>query len=269
MLKLYLIKSSPVLGKRIQAIPASSHPPNSSGAQTPLPVVQLSDYGAILSSLFTFIFPVSSILPSTLEETIELLSVAQKYEMVSVLADIRCYVALKDPPLICPENAFHSYSLSRKYGLRQEAAEAAKKITLTFSLDIETLEGRSDIPHGVYLYELWKYHQSVQGNLLLNVGNFRGSAGGGTLTGLSCVAVTQWGIPQWLDNYILSIAQTPSVFDPIEFQTTLACHVREAGVYQGQGCSLCTRIPRQTIHAFWTALTNFVNENIAKASVTH
>ena len=220
-----------------------NHSPNSSGGQTPLPVVQLSDYGAILSSLFTFIFPVSSILPSTLEETIELLSVAQKYEMVSVLADIRCYVALKDPPLICPENAFHSYSLSRKLGLRQEAAEAAKKITLTSSLDIETLEGRSDIPQGVYLDELWKYYQSVQGNLLSNVGNFRGSAAGGTLTGLSCVAMTQWGIPQWLDNYILSIAQTPSCFDPIEFQTTLACHVREAVVYQGNGCSSCTRIP--------------------------
>ena len=191
----------------------------------------------------------------------ELLSVAQKYEMVSVFSDIRCYVASKDPPLICPENAFHAYSLAQKHGLRQEAAEAAKKITLTFSLDIETLEGRSDIPQGDYLYELWKYHQSVKNNLLSNIDNFRGSAAGGILTGLSCVAKTQWGTPHWLDYYILSIAWTPSCFDPIEFQTSLACHVREAT------CSWCTRIPRQTVRAFWTALTNFVNENIAKASV--
>jgi len=260
VLKIYLIKSSPVLGKRIQAIPEPSYSTISSGAQPLLPIVQLSDSCAILSSLLTFIFPVSSILPPTLEEIMELLSVAQQYDMVSVLADIRCYVALKDPPLIWPENAFHAYSLAQKHGLRQEAAEAAKKITLTFSLDIETLEGRSDIPQGVYLYELWKYHQSVQNNLLSNVDNFRGSAAGGTLTGLHCVAKTHWGIPQWLDNYILSIAQTPSCFDPIEFQTTLACHV-------GNGCSSCTRIPRQTVRAFWTALTNFVNENIAKASV--
>jgi len=268
VLKLYLIKSSPVLGKRIQAIPEpSSCPTISSGAQTLLPIVQLSDYGAILSSLLTFIFPVSSVLPPTLEEITELLSVAQKYEMVSVLADIRCYVASKDPPLICSENAFQAYSLAQKHGLRQEAIEAAKKITLTFSLDIETLEGRSDIPQGVYLYELWKYHQSVQSNLLSNVDNFRGSAAGGTLTGLSCVTITQWRIPQWLDNYILSVARTPSCFDPIEFQTTLACHVREAVSYLGNGCSLCTRIPRQTVRAFWAALTNFVNENIAKASV--
>ena len=268
VLRLYVIKSSPVLDKLIRAIPESSQTPNSSGAQTPLPIVQLSGRGAILSNLLTFIFPVSSILPPTLEEIIELLSVAQKYKMVSVLTDIRCYVASKDPPLICPENAFHAYSLSRKHGLRREAAEAAKKITLSFSLDIETLEGRSDIPQGVYLYELWRYHRNVQGNLLSNVGNFRGSAAGGTLTGLSCVAMTQWGTPQWIDNYILSIAQTPSFFEPIEFQTTLACHVRGAVSCLGNGCSWCTRIPRQTVREFWAALTNFINENMAKASVT-
>jgi len=263
VLKLYIIKSSPVLGKRIQAIPKpSSRPAISSGAQTPLPIMQLSDHGAVLSSLLTFVFPVSSVLPPTLEEIVELLSVAQKYEMVSVLADIRCYTALKDPPLICSENAFQAYSLAQKHELRQEAVEAAKKITLTFSLDIETLEGRSDIPQGVYLYELWKYHQSVQSNLLSNVGIFRGSAASGTLTDLSCVAVTQWRIPQWLDNYILAVVQTPSCFDPIEFQTTLACHVRA-----GNGCSWCTRIPPQSVRAFWTALTNFVNENITKAGV--
>jgi hypothetical protein len=261
VLKIYLIKSSPVLGTRIQAIPEPSCSTISPGAQAPLPIVQLTDFCTILSSLLTFIFPVSSILPPTLEEIMELLSVAQKYEMVSVLADIRCYVASKDPPLISPENAFHAYSLAQKHGLRQEAAEAAKKITLTFSLDIETLEGRSDIPRGDYLYELWKYHQSVRNNLMSNIDNFRGSAASGTLTGLSCVPKTLWGTPGWLDNYIVSIAWTPSCFDPIEFQTTLACHVSQAK------CPWCTRIPHQTVRAFWTALTNFVNENIAKASV--
>jgi hypothetical protein len=267
VLKIYLIKSSPVLAERIQAIPEPSCSTISSGAQPPLPIVQLSDYGAILSSLLTFIFPVSSILPPTLQEIMELISVARKYEMVPVLADIRCYVALMSPPLIRPESAFHAYSLAQKHGLRQEAVEAAKKITLTFSLDTETLEGRSDIPQGAYLYELWKYQQSVQSNLLSNVQKFRRSAAGGTLTGLRCVVTTEWEIPQWLDNYIYSIAQTPSCFDPIIFQTTLACHVRGAATYLGNGCSLCTRIPHYTVRAFWTALTNFVNENVAKASV--
>ncbi len=259
VLKLYIIKSSPVLSERIQASSDPSRPANSSSNEPLLPVMQLSDYGAILLTLLTFIFPVPSVLPQTLEESMELLSVAQKYEMVSVLADIRCYIALKEPPLICQENAYHAYSLAQKHGLRQEAAKAAS-VTLKFNLNIENLEGMFDVPQGVYLHELWKYHQCVQSNLLSNIGNFSRAAAS-TFTGLSCVAVTQWGMPQWLDNYLLSIAQTPSCFDIMVFQTTLACHVRT------NGCSYCTRIPCRTMHTFWTALTNFVNENIAKASV--
>jgi len=268
VLKLYIIKCSPVLSKRIQTISDPLRPAISSSAETRLPVVQLSDCGAILSTLLTFIFPVPSVLPPTLDEVMELLSVAQKYEMVSVLADIRSSIALKNPPLIYPENALGAYSLAKKYGLRQEAAQAAR-ITLTFTLSIENLEGKPDLPRGIELHELWTYHQSVQSNLLSNVDNFRTTTAG-TLTGLQCLARTQWGpgIPLWIDNYILSIVRNPSYFDPVEFQTTLACHVREAtGARSGNGCASCTRIPRQTMRTFWTALTNFVNENIAKVSV--
>jgi hypothetical protein len=261
VLKLYIVKCSPVLSERIQAISISdpSRPAVLSDVGTPLPVVQLSDAGPTISYLLTFIFPVPPILPLTLEEILELLSVAQKYGMASVLAHIRLCVESKDPPLICPENAFLVFPLAQEFGLREEAAKAAK-ISLAFTLTIENLQGRSDIPQGVYLSELWKYHQNVRSNLLSSNGDFRGTAAGGTFTGLTCLSRTQWGSPQWLDDYIVSITQTPSCFDPLEFQTTLACHVRNTG------CSWCTQIPRQTMRTFWTALTNFVNENIAKAS---
>ena len=59
------------------------------------------------------------------------------------------------------------------------------------------------------------------------------------------------------------IAQTPSYFDIMEFQTTLACHV------SNDWCKQCLSVPRQAMHTFWTALTNFINENIAKASVVN
>jgi len=74
--------------------------------------VQLPDNGVILSTLLTFIFPVATVLLPTLEEIMQLLSVAQKYEMASVLSHIRNCAASKDPPFICPENAFHAYTLS-------------------------------------------------------------------------------------------------------------------------------------------------------------
>jgi len=261
VLKLYIIHSSPVLSKRIQDI---SCPAMSSGAKASLPVVQLPDNGDVLSTLLTFIFPVPPVLPSTLEKIMVLLSVAQTYDMVSVLVHIRGSIALREPPIICQENAFYAYSLARKHGLREEAAQAAK-ISLAFNLIIENLEARSDIPQGVYLHELWQYHQNVRNNLLSGVDNFRGSAAGGTITGLTCIVLTNWGTPNWLDSYIVSIARTPSCFNSVDFQTTLACHVGEVAQFPGNGCS-CTNIPGQTMHKFWTALTNFVNENIAKAS---
>src|SRR5579863_6958759 len=57
VLKLFIIKNSPVLGKQIQAISNPPQPAITTDTATPLPVLQLSDNGDILSSLLTFIFP--------------------------------------------------------------------------------------------------------------------------------------------------------------------------------------------------------------------
>src|ERR1700761_5804533 len=70
--KLYIMNCSPVLTKLIKT---STNPSDMA------PIVHLNENRAILSSLLTFIFPVSPTLPPTTEKTMELLSVAQKYEM--------------------------------------------------------------------------------------------------------------------------------------------------------------------------------------------
>ncbi|KAH9990637.1 hypothetical protein BJV74DRAFT_836933 [Russula compacta] len=247
--------------KQIQAI---FDPPDPTGFNTVntlvLPVLQMSDNGSILSSLLTFIFPVPPVLPPTFEEVMKLLSVAQKYEMESVLANIRGCIALQDPPFIHPKNAFRVYSLAQEYGLRQEAAKAAR-ITLPLTLTIEHLEEEDmlDVMPGAHLHELLKYHQSVQHNLLSKIDGFISSAASGTLIGLTCTC-TRSGIPGWLDDYIVSVAGAPSHFDVMELQIALAHHVKGSG-----GCASCANIPIKTIRTFWTALTDFINENIAKA----
>jgi hypothetical protein len=78
VLRLYIIKSSPVLKALMEA--TSSNPSVAafiSDAGTPLPVVEMSDRGVILSCLLIFIFPMLLTLPQTVEDTMELLSVAQ------------------------------------------------------------------------------------------------------------------------------------------------------------------------------------------------
>jgi hypothetical protein len=269
---LFVIKNSPVLDKQI---PVSSEPPQpafSADNQSLLPVVQLPDNGVILSSLLTFIFPVPMVLPPTLEETMQLLSVAQKYEMASVLSHIRNCIASKDPPLICPENAHHVYILAQKHGLRQEVAKAAR-LTLTFTLTIENLGDKHDVMPGAYLYELWNYHKNVKRNLKSHIKEFIGSCrADNTLLGQNCVSLSPRGVPRWLGDYLTSIAMAPSSFNPIEFHKTLAYHIFDGRTswmpLSRNPCESCSDIPNESLNTLWTALTNFVNGNIAKVNIT-
>jgi hypothetical protein len=266
--KLLIIKNSPVLDKLIQA---TSDPPTSSistDSGAPLPVVHISETGAILHSLLTFILPVSPELPETAEKSLNLLSVAQKYEMGHILARIRGSIALRNPPLICKSNALLIFSLALKYGLRQEVVQAAR-LTLKSTLTIENLEieGKLDIMPGDHLRELWEYHRRVQDFLVSSIPSFRGSGAYRELNGLTCFALAPSGIPKWIDDYIRFMAWTPSSFDLFEFQSALTRHIITFENYQ---CSSCKSLPGQTIEKVWAALTAFVHlsmEQVSKASL--
>jgi BTB/POZ domain len=225
VLRLYIVKSSPVLKGVVQAATSNpSHVAVIPDATVPLPVVKMSDKGTILSCLLTFIFPMSPTLPPTVEEIMELLSVAQKYEMSSVLTHIRGSISLLDPPFIRQENALHVHSLALQYGLRHEAARATR-ITIQFSLTIENLGDKLDGLTCASLRELQKYHQEVRNHLALDLGTFRTSGASVVLKDLHCLSITPSGIPSWLDDYIVDIINAPSSFDPIIFQMALVSHI--------------------------------------------
>jgi len=270
--KVFLVKSSPLLGGLIQD--ASDHSDAAPvGAMEALPVVQLSERGAILYHLLTFLLPVIPILPPTLEETMELLSVAQKYELNHALVHIRGSIALKDAPLVNKDNALHVYSLAQKYGLRREMVQAAR-ITLKSPLTIEDLQGKLDLMPMDHLYELWKYHQRVQANLAGNISGFRGS---GAYTTLKCRdGPFSFRTQTWIDDFLVSMVSNPSLFDLPEFQSALARHVcsnvvdSDGGIpIRKRGCSSCAYLPTQSTDKFWTALTTFVHANMEKVSLNH
>jgi hypothetical protein len=259
--KLYIINSSPELRNLIlNALYLS----DAAHAGRSLPALQLSDTGAILYSLLTFIFPVSIVLPPTTEEIMQLLSVAQKYRMNSTMAHIRRGIAPQDSLFTNPDNAFYIYSLAHKYGLRQEALQAAQT-TLTFSMTIEGLEDKLDVMPGAALHDLWKYHKRAQAVLASDLRKFSQSKARGTLRGLCCTEFSPSLIPRWLDNYIESIAETPNRFDLVEFHITLARHIRDKA--DDRRCA-CASITSQTIRTFWTALTATVHESIQEVSIT-
>ncbi|KAH9018374.1 hypothetical protein EDB85DRAFT_2095954 [Lactarius pseudohatsudake] len=264
VLKLYLIKSSTVLGDLIQAESDTSDTPesNSESTQTRLPEVQLPESSAIISSLLTFIFPVNPVLPSTLQETMELLSVTQQYEMGSVLTHIRGTLSRQHPLFITPENAFLAYSLAQRYGLQEEANQAAR-LTLKFTLTIESLEDKLTMMPGAYLYELWKYHQRVQLQLKLDLPSSGASA---VLKGFNCSQCTKNGNPYWIESFIWFIMDHPSRFDPIEFQMALARHTAGSSTTR---CLFCLLIPVGNMRAFWTTLAATVHRCMAKVRIVY
>jgi hypothetical protein len=253
VLKLYVTKVSPVLRDLIQSA-STSHAANPT---SPLPSVQLSDSGIILSCLITLILPMFPVHPSTLEHTIILLSAAQNYQMDSILSRIREIIASRDPPLIRPETAFQAYSLAKMHGLRQEALQAAHS-TLTFPFTIEKLEDELESIHGIYLHELWNYYRSVRTHLKSDLEAFR-ATGMPVLTCPPCHSSTSHGAPVWLDAYVASIAESPSLFDPTEFYACFSRHIIQTR------CS-CS-IPNKAVRAFWTDLSNIVRSCMSKVSL--
>ncbi|KAI0301712.1 hypothetical protein B0F90DRAFT_1717251 [Multifurca ochricompacta] len=258
--RLYITNSSPVLSELIRGATRSSRVEHSDAIES-LPVVQLRENGVILFSLLTFIFPVSPTLPSTVEGTMELLSVAQKYGISSALSHIRGNIAVQNTPIIRPETAFQVYSLAQKFGLHQELLQAARA-TLTFPMTIGDLEGKLENMTGTTLHELWEYREKVQNHLASDLAEFGASGAGRTMTGLRCMTlVGPSQIPYWLDVYIESIGRAPHLFDIFEFETTRARHVKEGA--NNQACA-CAFIPSQTIRTFWDALTAVVQGSMEK-----
>ena len=268
--KLYILICSPVLGELIRSVSTTSDIPTGDGPE-PLPVVQLPESGATLHSLLTFIFPVDPVLPSTSEKIMELLGVAEKYQMTSVLTHIRGIVARRDPPFIRPETAHGIYFLAQMYGLHEEATQAAR-VTLRLQM---VLENMLDFPGltGACIHELWEYHQRVQRDLEWSFFEFRKS---GLPDGVKHLRCDILGSPivnpderplGWLDMYIESIADAPHLFDPVAFEDDWTCHIKNAARVASKPLCSCADLSSELRHSLWKALSTFVHTAIEKVRI--
>ncbi|KAF8491476.1 hypothetical protein F5888DRAFT_1052298 [Russula emetica] len=256
--KIYIANSSVVLDGLIQKCLDS---PGASYAEGSLPVVQLAESGKVLHELLTFIFPVTPLVPSTLEETMELLSVAQKYQMGFVLVHIRAIIARLYPLPTRLKPALRVYFLAHKYGLRAEMLQSARIIG-NYPMTPEDYDNKFDIVPSDPLFELWKYHEKSRAILASDLTAFMAFDARGIMMGLGCRESSSHRLPSWLDQYIESIGNAPNLFDLIEFNIVMARHISESK----DGCR-CASIPSQTIRAFWAALASVVNGSFEKVSV--
>ena len=257
--KLNIVICSPVLRDLIESVSNTSDVPT---GEDSLPVVNIPESKETLYNLLTFIFPVTSILPPTAEKIMELLAVAQKYEMNSIMSQIRGAISLQDPPFLRLDTAFHVYFLAQQYGILQEAVQAAR-VTLRFPMTIEGLGDNLDFPGrtGVYLHELWKYHEQVRRKLPLAVFDFKIAGFPEDVKNLRCTSRSNGTTyPQWIYDYIYSIPRAPHLFDLAEFEDARARHVQSCGAY---ACS-CATMLSPVKRSFWEALTAAVNWALEK-----
>ena len=272
--KLNIVICSPVLRNLIETV---SNPHDVPTGEEHLPVVNVPESKETLYNILTFIFPVTPTLPSTAEKVMELLAVAQKYEMKSVVSHIRGTISLQDPPFLRLETAFHVYFLAQEYGLHREAVQAAR-VTLRSPMIIESLGDNLDFPGmtGAYLHELWKYHEQVRTELKSALLEFIDSGLPSDVNSLTCTSYYHGSqsSPQWLYDYINSLAETPHLFDLTEFETTWTRYVQSHGPFNGP-CSypgissgptgsLSQAAGKRTI---WQALTAVVHRAIAKVQL--
>jgi hypothetical protein len=172
------------------------------------------------------------------------------------------------------ETALYVYFLAQQQGLHHEAVQAAR-VTLRFPMTIEGLGDKLDFPGmtGAYLHELWKYHVHVRNELKSAISEFRNS-GLPDDESLMCtssyngtsVTSSLTSSPQWLHDYINSVAETPptNLFDLTEFEEVLARHVQSYGSY---GACSCATMPSQVKRSFWEALTAVVHRTLEKVRI--
>jgi hypothetical protein len=261
--KIVIVICSPVLRDLIESV---SNTPDVPNGEEHLPVVNIPESKETLYHLLTFIFPVTPVLPPTAQQIMELLAVAQKYEMSSVLSHIRGAISRQDPPFLRSDTAFHIYFLAQQYGLRQEAVQAAR-VTLRLPMTIEDLEDKLDFPGmtGAHLHELWKYHEQVRTELKSALLEFRNTGLPDAVKILRCTARSYGTIsPQWLYDYINSLAETPHLFDLTEFDDVRARHAQSISTSYGYGPCSCAIMLSPLKRTFWEALTAVVNRTLEK-----
>jgi hypothetical protein len=252
--KTFIINNSPILDELIQKALDS---PGDANPETSPPMVRLPESSQILHCLLTFIFPVTPLLPSTHAEVMELLYVAQKYQMPTALTHIRGSMRNNSLPTRL-EPALHIYALAQKYGLLPEALQTARAILLKQPMTIEDFDNKLNIMSGASLYELWKYYERVRAILASDLTEFTASCARGTITGLRCAELSSFQIPSWIDWYIKSVGINLTLFDFAELTMALARHINIK-----IGCN-CATIPSQTIRNFWEALSSVVNGSFKK-----
>ncbi|KAF8261516.1 hypothetical protein EI94DRAFT_1606405, partial [Lactarius quietus] len=96
-----------------------------------LPVVCVSEDAELLHSLFTLLYPIPSVIPTSYKKSLALLTASEKYSMGTVSSTVRSKMVLPTT-----KDAFHAYAIMSSKQLIPEM-EAAARLTLNHPMTFE------------------------------------------------------------------------------------------------------------------------------------
>jgi hypothetical protein len=123
-----------------------------------LPVVALPEDAGLLSSLISFLYPVTPVIPDSYQKVFALLAVCQKYEIESVQFIIRSAIKGRFTRPVQAEG-FSAYAIASGLGLDQEAEDAAR-FTLGQPMTFESLGEGLRLFEGRALRDLIRYRKN-------------------------------------------------------------------------------------------------------------
>jgi hypothetical protein len=149
----------------------SLHQPSDSDSVDGLPVVQLIEDAEILNSLFSMIYLVRLVIPSSYDKVLYLLSTCQKYEMDQVQAFIRAEVSRGSFPMPVGTEVFCAYAIASSKQLIPEM-ESAARLTLDHPMTLETLGEVLRLFEGSALRDLARFRKRCRDNLVTCIQSF-------------------------------------------------------------------------------------------------
>ncbi|KAI0061893.1 hypothetical protein BV25DRAFT_712752 [Artomyces pyxidatus] len=220
-----------------------------------------------MNILLSSIYPVSVVLPKTLEALISSLTAAEKYKINSALAHIR---ALSEPglgtePILNPETSFRGYCLAWQRGLEKEVTAAAR-LTLQRPMTMESLGEELRLFTGPALWKLLQYRRiclkAVKSNqkwitqqvYKLWEGN----------SNLRCRQHLAECGPRWFEEFLSRGTENGiQALDHTLFHRAMAQHI-EAGRQNGAECEFCTTMSSSQVHSILRTLDKSITSALRK-----
>ncbi|KAH9174311.1 hypothetical protein EDB89DRAFT_2228117 [Lactarius sanguifluus] len=127
-----------------------------------LPVVQVSEDAELLHSLLTVLYPIPSAIPESYEKTLALLAASQKYNMTTVLSNVRSEIGRQLPTT---KASFRAYAIACSKQLTPEI-ETTARLTLDHPMTFEVIADALPLFEGSALSDLVHFRKRCRDNLL-------------------------------------------------------------------------------------------------------